>query len=137
MEDGKQFMGPGGPGGFIWLVKEQEIIKGDRYNIKEIRLVYKKPGVSQEDFKKYWEDSSDLLSKKVPFLKRYLKNSLIPVTGMEYDGDGIAEYFFDNLEDLKKFDSWSLTSEGRTLLGEKFLDMNKTRVWIAKERIIK
>ncbi len=70
-----------------------------------IALAERKPGMSVEDFQSYWREHHGPLAVKIPGLRRYIQNH----PPIEHYGsrnaplcDGVAEAWFDSLEDLKR-----------------------------------
>jgi uncharacterized protein (TIGR02118 family) len=108
--------------------------------IKMITLVYRKHGMSREDFSRYWKEQHPaIFAKYSPGVRRYVQNHLVPLPGITYEGDGIVELWFDDIEAQKKFDAWTRTDEAKELAddADKFLDMGRARVWIVQEHVIK
>jgi len=72
--------------------------------VKFITLLYGKPGVSNEEFRKHWlEVHGPLVAKsKLPFgIVKYKQDHLIKLPGFTYHHDnllGIAELWHDTLE---------------------------------------
>jgi len=68
-----------------------------------IALATRKPGMSVEDFQRYWREHHGPLAVQIPGLRRYVQNHPLPRL---YGGrdeplcDGVAEAWFDSLEDL-------------------------------------
>lgn len=63
----------------------------------------RKPGMSREDFERYWTTTHAEKAKKVPGIKRYVIN-LAAVVGdrdVELAYDGFAEAWFDDLESMR------------------------------------
>jgi uncharacterized protein (TIGR02118 family) len=110
--------------------------------IKAISVAYKKAGLSDADFDKYWREVHGPLFAKYAEkmgVKKYAQNHLVRLAGVDYEGDGIAESWFEDLASLKAFDAWMKTKAAREI-GEdasKFLEFGKGRTYIANEYIIK
>ncbi len=70
-----------------------------------VALLWRKPGMSVEEFQKYWREHHGRLAAKVPGLRRYVQDHPLPEL---YGGrnaplcDGIAEAWFDSLDDLQR-----------------------------------
>ena len=72
--------------------------------IKSIVVAHRKTGLSHEEYNKYWlEKHGPLAAKLIPGLRRYVQNHYIPIPGMEYQGDGIVEMWYD--DELRNFKS--------------------------------
>jgi len=108
--------------------------------IKVITVVKKKPGISREDFYKYWKEvHGPFVAGHIPYLKKYTQNHFIEVPGYEYEGDGIIETWYDDVESFLKSMEFNTTPEARKL-GEdwaKIADMGKPKMWVVEEHVIK
>ena len=138
MDDAAKFLDVGKE--TVWFVEEHEIIRGGSFKTKEIGLVYKKPGMTRKQFNDYWENIHGPLSaRRIPELRKYIQNHLISMPGVKYEGDGIVEIWFDDLEALKRYDVFSQTSEAKDLMDDatKFVDMSRKVIWITEEHVIK
>jgi uncharacterized protein (TIGR02118 family) len=110
--------------------------------IKMISVVYKKKGMSDKDFDKYWtEEHGPLFAKYATKLgiRKYAQGHLVRMPGVKYEGDGIAEFWFDDLKAQKAFEAWIKTDDAKEIAedGAKFLELGKERTWIADEHIVK
>lgn len=108
--------------------------------IKVMNIVKRKPGISREDFYKYWKNvHGPLVAKHIPYLRKYIQNHFIDVPGYEYEGDGIIETWYDDLESYRKSMEYGKTKEAKPLLEDwaKIADMSPPKVWIVEEHVIK
>jgi uncharacterized protein (TIGR02118 family) len=70
-----------------------------------IALAIRKPGMSVEAFQKYWREHHGPLASMVPGLRRYVQDHPLPeLYGSRNEPlcDGVAEAWFDSLEDLQR-----------------------------------
>jgi uncharacterized protein (TIGR02118 family) len=108
--------------------------------IKVIVLVKRKEGVSREEFYKYWKEvHGPLAAKHIPYLKKYVQNHFLEVPGYEYEGDGIIETWYEDMESFQKSMEYNQDPEAKAL-GEdwaKIADMSPPKIWIAEEHFIK
>ncbi len=107
--------------------------------VKLMALIFKKPGLTDEEFKIYWrEKHAALAGKIIPGLRKYTQNHFIKLPGSKYEGDGFVEIWFDDLEAAKKYFEWRQTPSARPLLEDedKFLDRSKTIRYIVEEHFI-
>jgi uncharacterized protein (TIGR02118 family) len=108
--------------------------------IKVIVVVKRKPGISREEFYKYWENvHGPLVAKHIPGLRKYIQNHFIEVPGQEYEGDGIIETWYDDIAAWRKSMEFNKTKEAKPL-GEdwaKIADMSPPKMWIVEEHVIK
>jgi hypothetical protein len=128
----------------IWVAKEHTIMDtGAVAKIKTLSLVNKRADISFHEFYKYWKDvHGPLVAKHIPYLRKYVQNHLIPLSGIEYDGDSIIETWYDDVESFQKSLAFNKTSKANKLgLGADFAkiaDMSvKHIMWVATEHIIK
>jgi uncharacterized protein (TIGR02118 family) len=108
--------------------------------IKTIMLAHRKPGMTPEDFNHYWKDvHAPLAARMIPGMKKYVQNHLISLPGREYEGDGIVEMWWDDLDAHQKFNTWIMTEAGRELHedGDRFCDISQSKLWLVEEHIIK
>jgi uncharacterized protein (TIGR02118 family) len=108
--------------------------------IKVINLVKRKPGISREEFYKYWKDvHGPLVASSVPSLRKYIQNHFIELPGREYEGDGIIEMWYDDLAIFQKSMPVNKTKETDFLLADwaKIADMSPPKSWVVEEHVIK
>jgi uncharacterized protein (TIGR02118 family) len=70
-----------------------------------IALATRKPGMSVEAFQKYWREHHGPLARMVPGLCRYVQDHPLPELYGSRNAplcDGVAEAWFDSLEDLQR-----------------------------------
>lgn len=111
--------------------------------IKIIMIVKRKQGISRDEFYKYWKDvHGPLVAKHIPYMKKYVQNHFVEIPGNEYEGDGIIETWYDDIESFQKSLEFNKTAKARELgLGEdwaKIADMSEEPVmWVVAEHVIK
>lgn len=108
--------------------------------IKVINVVKRKPGISREEFYKYWKDHhGPLVARSVPTLRKYIQNHFIELPGREYEGDGIIEMWFDSLDVFQKTIPADKTKKPDFLLEDwaKIADMSPPKQWVVEEHVIK
>jgi uncharacterized protein (TIGR02118 family) len=110
--------------------------------IKSIALIKKKPGLSQEEFIKHYEEvHAPLALKHFPTFKRYVRNYIIAFPGTpEPDFDCVTEFWFDDIEGAMAVQETLgdyKTEIGKIFLAdeEKFQDRGKTRNFLVDERV--
>jgi uncharacterized protein (TIGR02118 family) len=120
--------------------------------IKIIFCLRRKPGLSVEEFQRYWrEDHAALVRRHAPALKirRYVQSHTfddpriaagLVVRGSEIEPyDGVAELWWDSIEDLIEV---RLTEEGRAggreLLEDErdFINMAESPIFYAHENVV-
>jgi uncharacterized protein (TIGR02118 family) len=108
--------------------------------IKAISLAYRKPGMTREEYSKYWlEQHGPLAAKLFPGLRKYVQNHFITIPGREVEGDGIVEMWYDDIKAWEYSMKFMETPEGRPLAldGAKFADMKGGQPWLVVEHVIK
>ena len=67
--------------------------------VKAIYLIRRKPGMSAEDFHRYWREVHGPIAARIPGLRRYIQCHAIDAGfGDALDYDGTAEVWFDDTE---------------------------------------
>ena len=105
--------------------------------IKSFTFIKKKPGLTQEEFLRYWKEKhGPLAGKVVPGLRRYIQCH--PVPGVESEIDGIVELWWDSLESHRRFLTWRQSEEAKVLREdeEKFIDPSQMVRFVAEEHVI-
>jgi uncharacterized protein (TIGR02118 family) len=111
--------------------------------IKSITLAYKKPGMSNEEFNRYWkEQHGPLAAKMIPGMRKYVQNHFVQAPGFKFEADGMVEMWYDDFDSFKKSLEFLGTPAGRPLAedGAKFCGRGPTgggSMWLAEEYIIK
>jgi len=107
--------------------------------IKSIALAHRKPGMTRDEYNKYWkEQHAPLAARLIPGLRRYVQNHFVDVPGIEYEGDGIVEMWYDNVESFQKSMEFIHSDAGKELVidGGKFAEMKPGGLWIVEEHVI-
>lgn len=105
--------------------------------IKTISLAHRKAGLTREEYNKYWlETHGPLAAKLIPGIKRYVQNHFISVPGMEFEGDGIVEMWYDDVESWQKSMEAIRNSPELARDGANFAEMRKGNLWVVEEHVI-
>ncbi len=73
-------------------------------SIHLVALLTRKEGMSVADFQRYWKEHHGPLAVRIPGLRRYVQDHAMPQSYGTRNAplcDGVAEAWFDSLEDLK------------------------------------
>ena len=106
--------------------------------IKSIVVAHRKAGLTREEFSQYWlEKHGPLAAKLIPGVRRYVQNHLVTIPGMEYEGDGIVEMWYDDVAAWQKSMQAVRASKELAEDGAKFCDLRHARVWLVEEHVIK
>jgi uncharacterized protein (TIGR02118 family) len=105
--------------------------------IKTIALAHRKAGLTREEYNRYWlEKHGPLAARLIPGIRRYVQNHFIEVPGLEYEGDGIVEMWYDSVEDWRE--SMKAIHANRELVNddERFAEMKPGGLWVVEEHVI-
>jgi uncharacterized protein (TIGR02118 family) len=101
---------------------------------KIVYVMFKKEGMSREEFSGYWKETHAPIAKEMPGLKDYVQNhALLDPEGNEPPYDGFAELYFESQEAMEEALG---TQQGERLLADlpNFCEMDKT-LGIAVEEV--
>jgi uncharacterized protein (TIGR02118 family) len=115
--------------------------------IKLVFVLRRKPGLSREEFQRYWRDhhAQLLLERAETFgVKRYVQ---VHTVETPFDGalrsdrhgepyDGVAELWWDSLEEFAAvMGSEDGQAAGRDMLADErnFIDLENSAIWLAEE----
>ena len=105
-----------------------------------VKLVYcitKKPGLADDEFFRYWKNIHGPIGARIPGLCRLVQSHRLIVSADQHrpDYDGIAELWFDSLEDLlaaRQSPEWKASTEDEA----NFIDHNKVAYFVSEEHLI-
>jgi len=107
--------------------------------IKTIAMIKRKADMSREEFVKHYEEvHAPLALKHLPMIKRYVRNHVVELPGMEGpDFDCVTELWLDSLEDAMKLFEFVQSDEGRVIRDdeEKFLDRERIVFFLVDEKV--
>ncbi len=105
--------------------------------IKTISLAHRKEGLTREQYNKYWlETHGPLAARLIPYVKRYVQNHFIEVPGMEFEGDGIVEMWYDDVASWQKSMKAIGASPELAKDGANFARMAPGGLWVVEEHVI-
>lgn len=108
--------------------------------IKRISLIKRKPGLTHEEFDKYWKEKhGPLAAKVIPGLRKYIQNHLVTMPGVNYDIDGIVETWYDDLAAYQRYQAWRQSAAAKVLIDDedRFLDRSSPVRYVVEEHIMK
>ncbi len=106
--------------------------------IKSIVVAHRKAGLTREEFSRYWlEEHAPLAAKLMPGVRRYVQNHFIAIPGMEFEGDGIVETWYDDVASWQKSMEAIRASKELAEDGAKFCDLRNAKMWLVEEHVIK
>ncbi len=107
--------------------------------IKTVAFLKRKEGVSREEFARHYEEShAPLALKHLPMIKKYVRNHVVDIPGMEGpDFDCMSEFWFESIEDAMKVAEWAQSDAGQVIRDDenKFMDSSKTISFMVDERV--
>jgi uncharacterized protein (TIGR02118 family) len=105
--------------------------------IKTIALAHKKTGLTREEYNKYWlENHAPMAAKLIPYMKRYVQNHFIEVPGLTYEGDGIVEMWYDDIEAWQKSKQAVFSNQELAKDAANFAQMRSGYFWVVEEHVI-
>jgi uncharacterized protein (TIGR02118 family) len=116
----------------------QEQGKGDNM-IKVIALIYKKSGLTDAEFSRYWREThGPLAAKVIPGLRTYIQNHVVKLPGVTYEGDGFVEIWFDNMEAYDRYMTWRQSDDAKVLRDDEdaFIDRSRIMRYVVEEHVI-
>ncbi len=104
--------------------------------IKFVGVVWRKPGLSREDFLHHWQTNHAEVVKKLPGLRKYVQGPAVTRAGREPVIDGIAELWFDDVEALRK--AWR-SPEGQAVREDekRFIDLERSYAFWAEDHHVR
>ncbi len=110
--------------------------------VKLVACLKRKPGMSSAEFHRYWKDVHGPLVKGVPEFMRHVRKYIqshsvsdkvptFPTAPSHYDG--VAELWFDSLEDIGKAFNEPRYMEVIRVDEPKFLDLPNCCIFVAEE----
>ncbi|MGD9602913.1 MAG: EthD domain-containing protein [Gammaproteobacteria bacterium] len=110
---------------------------------KVMILIRRKPGMSMEEFIRYYETShAPLGASKVPNMKRYVRHFLRPYGNAVYGTDPASQYdvvtelWFDDEADFQRGMAYLTEPETARIIGEdeeKLFDKSSIRFYVVEE----
>ncbi len=109
--------------------------------IKSLTLLKKKASLTRDEFLRHWlEKHGSLAAKIIPGRKTYIQCHPIPINvpGVEFEIDGIAEFWWDDLKAYQNYITWRQSNEAKPLIEDekRFIDMSQMKRFFAEEKII-
>jgi uncharacterized protein (TIGR02118 family) len=105
--------------------------------IKTIALAYRKTGLTREEYNRYWlEKHGPLAARLIPNLKKYVQNHFVEVPGQTYEGDGVVEMWYEDLEAWKKSREAVFSNQELAQDAANFCQMRPGGFWVVEEHVI-
>lgn len=105
-----------------------------------VKLVYcitKKKSLTDEEFFRYWRNVHGPIGARIPHLRRLVQSRRITIPGdkLQPGYDGMAELWFDTIEDLlaaRQSPEWKASSDDEA----NFIDHTKVANFVTEEHAI-
>jgi len=105
-----------------------------------IKLVYcitKKPGLTDEEFFRYWKKVHGPIGARIPGLRKLVQShrQTVPEDKHDSDYDGVAELWFDDVEALlaaRRSPEWRASTKDEA----NFIDHHKVAYFVSEEHVI-
>jgi uncharacterized protein (TIGR02118 family) len=103
-----------------------------------VKLVYcitKKATLTDKEFFDYWKNVHGPIGSRIPRLRKLVQSHRLAVARFRGDYDGVAELWFDSLEDLqaaRQSPEWKASSEDEV----NFIDHGKIALFVSEEHRI-
>lgn len=105
--------------------------------VKLIYCITKKPGLSDEEFFRYWAEIHGVIGSRIPGLRKLVQSRRIDFPGDKYSAsyDGVAELWFDDFNALLKArqsEEWRASTEDEA----NFIDHTRVAYLVTEERVV-
>ena len=105
--------------------------------IKVVYCITKKPGLTDEEFFRYWEKVHGPIGARIPHLRRLVQSHRVNVAGDKHrpDYDGAVELWFDDVRALlaaRESAEWKASTEDEA----NFIDHKKVAYFVSEELVI-
>jgi len=101
--------------------------------VKAIYLIRRKPGMSGEDFHRYWREVHGPIAARIPGLRRYVQCHAVDAgLGAAADYDGAAEVWFDDMDTLRRAAASPEYAEARED-ERRFIDLERVTLVLTEE----
>jgi uncharacterized protein (TIGR02118 family) len=105
--------------------------------VKLIYCICRKPGLSREEFFRYWADIHGPIGARIPGLRKLVQSHALVVPGDSRAGDfdGMAELWFDDLTaivEARRSPQWAASTADEA----NFVDPSRSAYFVGQERQI-
>jgi len=105
--------------------------------VKIVYCITKRPDLSDEEFFRYWKNIHAPIGAKIPHLCKLVQSHRISIPGDKHPPayDGIAELWFDNIEDLlaaRQSPEWQASTKDEA----NFIDHTKVAYLVTEEHVL-
>ena len=105
--------------------------------VKLVYCVCRKPGLSRDEFNRYWSEVHGPIGRRIPGLRKLVQSYALAVPGdsRPSDFDGVAELWFDDVEAIvraRQSAEWAAATADEA----NFLDPSRNAYVVSEERQI-
>jgi uncharacterized protein (TIGR02118 family) len=105
--------------------------------VKLVYCVCRRPGLSRDEFVRYWAEVHGPIGRRIPGLRRLVQSYALAVPGdsRPADFDGLAELWFDDVEAIvraRQSAEWAAATADEA----NFLDPSRSAYVVSEERQI-
>lgn len=99
-------------------------------------FITRKPGLSDEQFRRYWHDTHAPIVKRIPQVKGYVQTYAIPFAANNSTYDGDAEVWLDDLDAFRGLRKTPEYLDGALKDEPNFIDVARSDFLIARDHVI-
>ena len=111
--------------------------------LKVIAMMKRAPGITPEEFARYWSEEHaplgfEVLPKDID-LFGYVQNYAVRTEGdQEPEFDGLVEFCFDDMKAFQRWFAWFMGEGGKVLRDDEknFMDSSSVKLVIVEERVL-
>jgi uncharacterized protein (TIGR02118 family) len=103
--------------------------------VKVMLLLYRRPGMSRDEFRRHWHEQHRPLLERLPGLHRLVLNDVLPgMDGTQPDCDGIGEDWFESPAAMQ---AAFASPEGQAVAADAaaFLDLARLQLLVVAEEV--
>jgi len=111
--------------------------------LKVIAMMKRVPGITPEEFARYWtEEHAPLGFEALPKdirLFGYVQNLVLRTEGdQEPEFDGLVEFCFDDMQTFQRWFVWFMGDGGKVLRDDEknFMDSSSVKLMLVEERVL-
>jgi uncharacterized protein (TIGR02118 family) len=111
--------------------------------IKVIAMMKRKPGITPEEFARYWFENHaplgfDVLPDDI-HIRGYIQNYIRRTPGdAEPEHDGIVEFYLDDMKGFQRWFQWFMSDDAQPMRDDEknFMDSESVKMFVVDERCV-
>jgi uncharacterized protein (TIGR02118 family) len=111
--------------------------------VKVIAMMKRKPGITPEEFARYWfEEHAPLGFEVLPddiHIRGYVQNYTVRNEGdAEPEFDGLVEFYLDDMSAFQRWFTWFMSDGAKPMRDDEknFMDSSTVKVMVMREQIV-